>query len=207
MFQNLNAAAGNAAYTCVRVVQHTSFTTGQNVSEHYMNKIPGKIRSSQPENRHQLSGKIQFCVKHVPLWPALISHSSVMVKIISPPKNRKDWIVHICGPWRGQNIQPASICSVTFFQSLHPFIPPASEMPCVFSHKLLTRRSFSCCICTMSSGGGQSFSFRQNGGQKCGREGWFMKTVDCLHHPILIVLSLRWLDSEGWVFMRTVNGS
>ncbi len=207
MFQNLNAAAGNAAYTCVRVVQHTSFTTGQNVSEHYMNKIPGKIRSSQPENRHQLSGKIQFCVKHVPLWPALLSHSSVMVKIISQ-KTPKGLDCSYLWSMKGTKHPACLYLQSDIFPVSSPFHPPpASEMPCVFSHRLLTRRSFSCCICTMSSGGGQSFSFRQNGGQKCGREGWFMKTVDCLHHPILIVLSLRWLDSEGWVFMRTVNGS
>ncbi len=51
-----------------------------------------------------------------------------------PKKPQKDWIVHICGPLRGQNIQPASICSVTFFQSLHSFIPPRVwNAMCLFS--------------------------------------------------------------------------
>lgn len=87
MFDHINdSLVENDTYSKLYLaLQHTCVTSDQNISENYMNKIPRFLfffsNISQPENRHQLSGKIQFCVKHAILWPALLSHFSVLVKI------------------------------------------------------------------------------------------------------------------------------
>lgn len=184
MFQNLNTGE-NAAYKCVELCSTHPSPQAR--------KFPWTIwiRFQAKYNSLSLKTDINCLDTFSSVWNMLHFHI-LQLWSKSNPKKQKDWNVHICGPLRGQNIQACLYLrgdifpvSSPFHPSIHPSTPSvcASEMPCVSAHKLLTRRSFSCCICTMLSGREQSFSFSQNGGQKFGREGWFMKTVDCLIIP------------------------